>query len=895
MEFALGKKLYTKGCITLDGRMDEPVWDEAQEFTGFRSLKNVDGSLVSEQTSFKILPCEDRLYIGFRCEEPDMEYLLSHYQTDHIYVGDHVELFFSPSGDHSEFYQFFVTAANITTAFYYEEGGFIKPDPYHPIWNSAVHLGEDFWSCEIEIPLTAFYMTRDHMWRDTWLFNATRTRNRRGVAYTSGGCVNSSWSLMFMNFFEPEHFNRMGGFPKRAIVDDVYISSATADMTLKTETGYEGTMTVRVTSAVAGEYTFSTVYTDSVKISLQAGEDTITVPCAFEKEIRYPVTLSLTRLSDGVVISRVYPVLASYEPVKIRMTLPEYRNNFYPGQDYSKVMGKATAAKPITLKLEGPGIETQIVTPDENGNFCFDTANFEEGDAFLTATIDGAEVVKKIRRLPPSGHRMSWISGGNLIVDGKATVRRNIYSDGWRGGEIFRRKYAAEPQYQTPEVTATRGYMRIDVQMRGCDAANGEALKDIMPSDEMLRKIDAVMEDNKDCDFVYYYIADEPECRNVSHIYLKNLYEYIADKDPYHVISIASRGADRYVECADWFETHPYINPAITEDGTRIYGRPINTIGRYVDDISKLNRSDKCIGFLPTLYATKHISLRGDYPTLDEMICHCWAATVRGSKTLWPFYYADMPDRMAMYEGIRFVFSSHEALQKFILFGKRTTIINTPEVEATRFDCDDGSSMFVLLNKVETPQSVTVPGIEGTWCNFRQASDITTNTFDLYPFQVVIGTMEDYSGDLPTYRQIKAICDNHDYKRTHSKSLLYERTKDIEISASNQSRSFWKLFDGVRDNMGWDHPKGVRQKFLELGLTKVNPTFTKIVISGWRLHGVSLYTRENGELVPLEIADVKEDEFSISFTMPQATNIPCLRMEFPESEEVQVFEVELFA
>ncbi len=894
MEFALEKKLFSKNCITLDGRMDEAVWGDAREFTGFKNLKHIDGKAVAEQTFFKILPCEDRLYIGFRCEEPDMAYLLEHYQNAHIYVGDHVELFFSPSGDHSEFYQFFVSPANNRVAFYYEEGGFTKPDPYEPIWNSAVYLGEDFWSCEIEIPLTAFYMTRDHMWSDKWLFNATRTRNKRGVAYTSGGCVNSSWSLMNMNFFEPENFNKVSGFPKRAIRDDVYIASAVADMTVKNENGYEGTMTVRVTSAVAGEYEFSTDYTDSVKVFLQAGEDTITVPGAFAEQIRYPVTLTLTRLSDGVAISRVYPTLASYEPIKIHMTLPEYRNNFYPGQDYSKVAGNATAAKPITLKLEGPGIETQVVTPDENGNFCFDTANFEEGEAFLTATTEDCEIVRKIRRLPPSGRRMSWISGGNLIVDGKATIRRNIYSDGWRGGEIFRRKYAVEPQYQTPEVQATRGYMRIDVLMRGCDSVGGEALQDAMPSETMLRKIDEVMEANRDHDFVYYYIADEPECRNVSQIYLKNLYEYIADKDPYHVISIASRGADRYVECADWFETHPYIGPAITEDGTRIYSRPINTVGRYVDDISKLNRSDKCIGFLPTSFASKFVSLRGDYPTFDEMLAHCWAATVRGSKTLWPFAYMDLPDRAAIYEGTRFVFSSHEALQKFILFGKRTTIINTPEVEATRFDCEDGSSMFVVLNKVQTPQTVTVPGIEGTWCNFRRASDITTNTFDLIPFEVIIGTTEDYSGDLPTYQQVKAICDNHDYKRTHCKSLLYERRADIGIKGSIDSRSWYKLFDGVEDDLGWEH-YGKNPKYVELDLTQIKPTFSQISICGWNIDTMQVTVRNGEEWKPIEIAQEVNSEFKRVFTLKTPITPDGLRMDFPNQEKVELFEVDVLA
>ena len=893
MEFVLNKKIYPKDCITLDGKMDEAVWAEAQEFTDFRGLETHGSVMPKWQTYFKILTCEDRLYIGIRCDEDNMPYLIGHREKDTTYCGDHVEVFFSPSGDHGEFYQFFVTAANKRDNYYYEEGGGIKPDPFHPIWNSAVYDGEDYWSCEIEIPYTAFYMTRNHNWSDKWLFNITRVRNLEGIGYSQGGNILVSWSQMLLDFFEPQNFNKISGFPKRVIEDDIYISSAAAEMTVKNADNYEGVMTVRTTNAVAGDFEFSSAYTAPVKVSLQPGENVIEVPCAFEKEIRYPVKLLLTRLSDGVEIGRIYPVLVSYEPIKIQMTLPEYRNNFYPGQDYSKVMGKATAAKPITLKLEGPGIETQIITPNAEGNFCFDTANFEEGDAFLTATIDGAEVVKKIRRLAPSGNRMSWISGGNLVVDGKPVIRRGLYSHGWRGGELFRRKFASEPQYLTRDVHENRGSMRIDVLMPGCDSAGGEAQQDRMPSNAMLAKIDALIEANRGTDFTHYYIADEPECRNVSNIYLKKMYEYIADKDPYHVILIASRGADRYVECADWFETHPYINPVIKDDGTRIYARPVNTVGRYIDDIVKLNRSDKCIGFLPTSFSYKFITLAGDYPTFDEMLAHTWAATVRGSKTLYPFFYTDLADRASVYEGTRFIFSSHEALEDLILFGKRTTLINTPEVEAVRFDIE-GESMFVLLNKVETPQSVTVPGIEGTWCNFRRASDITTNTFDLIPFEVIIGTTKDRSGDLPTYQQMKAISENHDYKRTHCKSLLYERTGDIGIKASCGSRSFYKLFDGVLDDLGFEdfnkHPR-----FIELNLSKVAPTFRTVSVTGWHIDGMTVTLKKGDAVLEPAVVEHTAEEFKQAFTFAEAVTPDVLRLDFPNPETLEVFEIDVFA
>ena len=71
----MDNKIFDKDCITLDGRMDEPVWDTVPEFTGFSRLGS--GAEISEhsQTYFKFLPCEDRVYFGVKCMEPEMNRL----------------------------------------------------------------------------------------------------------------------------------------------------------------------------------------------------------------------------------------------------------------------------------------------------------------------------------------------------------------------------------------------------------------------------------------------------------------------------------------------------------------------------------------------------------------------------------------------------------------------------------------------------------------------------------------------------------------------------------------------------------------------------------------------------------------------------------------------------
>ena len=484
-------KFFPKDCITLDGRMDEPVWASVQEHTGFKRLGTANEVPAERQTFFKIIPCEDRIYIGIKCMTENIEALKN--AVAGSWGTPSIELFLAPSGNPYDFYQFFVGNKGAQLALYYEECGVTQPDPFAPCWNSAVYMGEDYWSIEIELPLTAFYMTSHDRWQDTWLVNVARTHITTPQY--------STWCQLKNGFKDPTRYPSLGGFPIRPVADDLYVTSVTADITEQTDKGYAGTMKILTKNAVAGTFAFSSSYADSVVVNLEAGMNEFTVPCRFEDTTRYSVDICLKRVDDSKEFKRRYPVIVTYEPIVVKFTLPEYRSNFYPGQDASKIVGKAIAAKPVTLKLEGPGIETTVISPDAEGNFSFDTPNFQIGDAYLTASIDGYEVVKKIRHLAPTGHMMTWISGGNLIVNGKPLLRRNMYAEYYMGGEAFKRKYDADDLHQTLEIVGQQGWLEPGRLIKGAESPGAEANLDKRPSEAMLQKIDETLEANKGRDF----------------------------------------------------------------------------------------------------------------------------------------------------------------------------------------------------------------------------------------------------------------------------------------------------------------------------------------------------------------------------------------------------------
>lgn len=871
--------------IILDGRLDEVVWENAKVITGFKKM-GLEGPPVdpAHDTVVKILPMEDRIFFGIQCMEPDMV-RLKNAPAGIFNTTDSVELFLSPSGTPYDCYQFFVSCKGTQIAYYYEEEGNIKPDPYAPEWYAAVYYGENYWSVEMEFPLTAFYMTGQGRWNDKWLMNVARVHFG-----PNGSKFSSTWSKLYRKFVEPHNFRLVEGFPIRDPKNDVCITSALVNIAEEKADGYHGSMTVSVKTAVAGAYELVTDYSKPAVVTLQEGINEFAVPCAFPELNRFKMALALTRKEDDVTFKRKYPVKVTYEPIVLKFTRPEYRTNFYPGQDTTKIVGTAVSSKPVTLTLEGPGIPKQVITPDADGKFLFETPDFQVGDAIFTASIDGYTITRKIRNLPPTGHMMTWISGGNLIVNGKAVLRRNMYSQYYCGGEAFKRKYDADDLHQTKEIHQQYGNLEPGQLIKGAEGADGEAAKDAKPTEEMLRKVDEVLEYNKDKDFAFYYISDEPECRGLSEIYFSHLYNYIAEKDPYHVVLTATRSANRMINIADWFETHPYINAYINEKGERVYARPIHTLGKFIDDIAKLERPDKCIGLLPTCFAGMP-ARKEPYPTFDELLCNTWAPMLRGGKTLWPYAYHDMNDRAALYEGMRYVFTSFEALDQFVLHAKRTVLINTQDVESVLYELGE-EKMFVLTNKTLHEQDVTLEGVAGTWHAFRHNGLITGNSFHLKPYEVVIGTSEVKDQGLPTYEETVALIAEKEYVRTHRGSLFFEHQKDIPITTSGYNGWIFKIFDGVQDNYAWSQA-GEMEKFAELDLTKVKPTFRKLVVHGFQVDDLVLTVQNGKEVSVPAIVEKKTEEFSTTFLFENPICPDKLRLEF-KADRVELYEIEAF-
>ena len=199
------------------------------------------------------------------------------------------------------------------------------------------------------------------------------------------------------------------------------------------------------------------------------------------------------------------------------------------------------------------------------------------------------------------------------------------------------------------------------------------------------------------------------------------------------------------------------------------------------------------------------------------------------------------------------------------------------------------------MNFTQEEQTVTLNELDGTWHNFRHGETVTGPTFTLKPVEVLIGTEKVRDAGMPTYQETVELIEKLEQERVSGGSLLFERGKEIGYASSSGIGYTTKFFDGVRDNWAWDQAKG-DDKFYEIDISKIQPTFNKVVISGYRLDEMEIKVKIGDEYIVPETVEVQSEEFSKTFILKDSVTADALRMEFhkPDGVLVELYEIEVF-
>ena len=170
---------------TIDGRLDEVVWEEADVITDFHQIRPGDGAEPSELTEVYLLYDDDALYIGARMYDSEPERIAAPTVRHGQGLGsdDRLVVILDPFNTRRGGYRFETNVNGVRHDALYESVNSFQSE-WTVIWDVAASIFENGWTAELEIPFKTLPFDPAI---DTWGFNFGRGIRRRGeeIAWVS--------------------------------------------------------------------------------------------------------------------------------------------------------------------------------------------------------------------------------------------------------------------------------------------------------------------------------------------------------------------------------------------------------------------------------------------------------------------------------------------------------------------------------------------------------------------------------------------------------------------------------------------------------------------------------------------------------------------------------------
>ena len=162
--------------LELDGRLDEPIYEEVAPVSDFVQMEPTPGAPATEKTDVWIAYDADNVYVTVRCwdSQPEQRWIANEMRRDHINIvrNENVAFLFDTFFDRRNGVYFEVNAI----------GGFMDGtalnersigNDWNPVWERATGRFEGGWTVEAAIPFKSLRYNRGA--NQTWGFNLRRT------------------------------------------------------------------------------------------------------------------------------------------------------------------------------------------------------------------------------------------------------------------------------------------------------------------------------------------------------------------------------------------------------------------------------------------------------------------------------------------------------------------------------------------------------------------------------------------------------------------------------------------------------------------------------------------------------------------------------------------------
>ncbi len=168
--------------ITIDGKLDEKVWSEAEKAKDFTQNFPVDSILATSQTEVSVTFDDQFLYVAGVCyENSDKQHIMQSLKRDFDWpINENFGIYFDPFDDYTNGFTFGITPAGVQREGLITNSQDVSAD-WDNKWYSAVHDAGDFWSFEFAIPFKSIRYTADSRQWNMMFLRLDLKNNERSV------------------------------------------------------------------------------------------------------------------------------------------------------------------------------------------------------------------------------------------------------------------------------------------------------------------------------------------------------------------------------------------------------------------------------------------------------------------------------------------------------------------------------------------------------------------------------------------------------------------------------------------------------------------------------------------------------------------------------------------
>lgn len=168
----------------IDGRLDEPAWEDAPPDDRFTQFFPEEGKPPTEKTEVRVLYDDQALYVGVRMFDSLPEGIVARLtRRDRDVESDWVAIAIDSQHDHHSGYAFFLNAAGVQTDLLLFDDTNANVE-WDAVWDGAVARDERGWTAELEIPLSVLRFSAGR--QKEWGFQVSRyiSRKKELIAWT---------------------------------------------------------------------------------------------------------------------------------------------------------------------------------------------------------------------------------------------------------------------------------------------------------------------------------------------------------------------------------------------------------------------------------------------------------------------------------------------------------------------------------------------------------------------------------------------------------------------------------------------------------------------------------------------------------------------------------------